>query len=646
MGVRRSDRVGGTATILVTDLVGSTAMFDRLGDEKAERLLREHLGDLRNLVRSFGGVEVKSTGDGIMAAFPAAWLATECAVAMQRSLHLRNEEASNHPLHVRIGLHSGDTTADRHDYYGIAVAVAARLCDQAPSDGILVSGVTRGLVGSRGGHTFTHAGTPALKGIDEPVDAWALEWGPGQLPPATPPGLEPKRGQIVAAASATALLALGGVFVMARSDEPPPPAPPPEAGGAVVRVSVRNTGDETTGKSYAAEIAGNASHVVFESVATDLVGRDGNGSAPDVFHVALDDGTVRPRTLQLVSRSGSEQGDRGSTQPSVSHDGGVVGFLSSATNLAAKADRNEVQDVFMRLMTEGTTSRVSISTKGVVANAGSFEVDVSGDGNYIAFTTAATNLSFKEDTNRANDIFVRDVALGKTNRVNIATTLTEANLHSSDPGISAEGDYVAFASPADTLSRDDTNNSSDVFRYNRALHKTVRASLAYAAERTNATGSSSQPSISDDGTRIAFVSEAENLAEGDTTSDPDVFVYDFREKRTVVVTPDVTPGDPQENETANPVISGDGRWVAFDSTAPNLVEGDTNGVRDVFLYDLETTEIVRLSVDEDGDEVFEPSADPSISVDGRFVTFTSAASLVAVDTNEVLDVYVRGPLHD
>ncbi|MDQ4124939.1 MAG: adenylate/guanylate cyclase domain-containing protein, partial [Actinomycetota bacterium] len=177
--MRRLDRVGGTATILVTDLVGSTAMFDRLGDDRAERLLRGHLGELRELVKSFGGVEVKSTGDGIMAAFPAAWLATECAVAMQRALHLRNESAgeSDEPLHVRIGLHSGDTTADRHDYYGIAVAVAARLCDKAPPDGILVSGVTRGLVGSRGGHAFTDAGVPALKGIDEPVQAWSLEWG-------------------------------------------------------------------------------------------------------------------------------------------------------------------------------------------------------------------------------------------------------------------------------------------------------------------------------------------------------------------------------------------------------------------------------------------------------------------------------------
>ncbi len=240
MVVRRSLRVGGTATILVTDLVGSTAMFDRLGDQRAERLLRTHLSELRDLVRAFGGAEVKSTGDGIMAAFPAAWLATECAVAMQRSLHLRNEDDSVEPLHIRIGLHSGDTTADRHDYYGIAVAVAARLCDKAPADGILVSDVTRGLVGSRGGHGFGDAGVSPLKGVDEPLRAWTLEWGPGQLPPAPPPGLEPRRGALIGAGASALVVALGGIFFLARgdADEPSPP-PPLEAPGTLVRVSVR-----------------------------------------------------------------------------------------------------------------------------------------------------------------------------------------------------------------------------------------------------------------------------------------------------------------------------------------------------------------------------------------------------------------------
>lgn len=643
MGVRRLDRVGGTATILVTDLVGSTAMFDRLGDDRAERLLREHLGGLRDLVRAFGGVEVKSTGDGIMAAFPAAWLASECAVAMQRSLHLRNQ-GDVEPLHVRIGLHSGDTTADRHDYYGIAVAVAARLCDKAPPDGILVSGVTRGLVGSRGGHTFTDAGVPALKGIDEPVQAWSLEWGPGQLPPATPPGLERRRGPLVAAgAGALLVLGLGAGVLMAGGNEPRR-EPPPVAEGDLMRVSVTRAGGETTGASSAAEISGDGDVVVYESTGDDLVGRDTNAADPDVFHVLVDTG-VRPGSLLMVSRNGAVQGNAPSTEPSVSDDGNVVGFLSEATNLSPKPDRNGAQDVFMHVVDEGVASRVSISTEDVAANDASFEVDVSGDGNFIAFTTAATNLAVKGDRNRRNDIFVRDVEAAKTNRANIQSgTLKEANEHSSDPSISEDGHYVAFASPADTLSNGDTNNGSDVFRYNRLLHKTVRGSLGLG-DVNNAAGDSFQPSISDDGKRIAFVSNAENLHPDDTTPDPDVFVYDFVERETYLVTPAVTPGAPVKGETANPVLSGDGLYVAFDSAASNLVPGDTNGARDVFFYDIAGEELVRISVTEDGGEVSGESFDPSITTDGTFVTFTSVAGLVPADTNGVEDVYLRGPLY-
>lgn len=402
------------------------------------------------------------------------------------------------------------------------------------------------------------------------------------------------------------------------------------------RVSVRRNGGEIRGESRAGEISGAGSHVVFESTGNDLVPGDDNEET-DVFHVEVSDGVV-PETLRLVSRKGNALGNGPSTQPSVSADGDVVAFLSEATNLAVRADENDAQDVFMNA--GGKTSRVSISTTGVAANKRSFEVDVSDDGNFIAFTTAATNLAVLGDLNKRNDIFVRDVEKEKTNRANIRSgTLEEADRNSSDPSISGAGEYVAFASPADTLSRGDTNNESDVFRYNRNLHKTVRASLPTGSVAANAAGASSQPSISADGTRIAFVSTAENLVEADASDDPDVFVYDFLAKETILV----TPGGAGGGATANPVISGDGNFVAFDSTAP-LVPGDDNRVRDVFLYDLVDEVMVRVSVDENGDQIFEESYDPSISADGSFVSFTSDGSLVETDTNEVSDVYVRGPV--
>lgn len=649
MGVRRLDRVGGTATILVTDLVGSTAMFDRLGDEKGERLLRAHLGELRELVRAFGGVEVKSTGDGIMAAFPAAWLATECAVAMQRSLHLRNEGGSEEPLHVRIGLHSGDTTADRHDYYGIAVAVAARLCDKAPPDGILVSGVTRGLVGSRGGHSFTDAGVPSLKGIDEPVQAWALEWGPGQLPPATPPGLERRRGPLVAAgAGALLIVGLGAGMLMAGGDEPRRAARL-DAPGEIVRVSVKGgypnasqNGGETTSESFAPAIAGDGGSVVFVSNADDLVPQGADGGRSDVFHVEIGPGpSVGDATLQMVSDGAALRGDN--REPAVSDAGDVVGFVWKA---AAEAKVAAVaQRVYVRDMDQGRTTLESVNKAERPANGNSFAVALSGDGNLVAFTSAADNLSLIPDRNRAEDIFVRDLVAGKTNRVNIRSgTHREADDDSADPALSEDGRYVAFESTAASLVASDTNNSSDVFRFDRDPEEfeTVLASVTTDGRLTQA--DNYDPSISDDGSRIVFVSEAPDLAEGDDEG-ADVFVHDFASGETRLVSEAIRGEVTGAGRSAHPAISGDGRFVVFDSAADDLVPGDDNDARDVFLYDFDTDHTTRLSLTSDDEEATKDSYAPSISDDGRYVVFTAVGGLVADDVNRRTDVYLRGPLY-
>ncbi|HEX2058929.1 MAG TPA: adenylate/guanylate cyclase domain-containing protein, partial [Actinomycetota bacterium] len=649
MGVRRLDRVGGTATILVTDLVGSTAMFDRLGDEKAERLLRAHLGELRDLVRSFGGVEVKSTGDGIMAAFPAAWLATECAVAMQRSSHLRNEGGGDEPLHIRIGLHSGDTTADRHDYYGIAVAVAARLCDQAPPDGILVSGVTRGLVGSRGGHSFTDAGIPALKGIDEPVQAWALEWGPGQLPPATPPGLERRRGPLIAAAAGVLLVAGVGAGMLFAGEEEPRRGVRLQAPGKIVRISVKGgydnpaiNGDETTDPSFAPAISGDGSTVVFVSEAADLVPDDANGETADVFHVAVDGTAVDHETLAIVSRDGEVQASGPSREPAVSTDGSVVGFVSTARNLEPSPDGRS--HVFVHDVTDGTTTMASINRRDEPANAPSADIDVSADGSHVAFASRADNLSRFRDTNDVADIFVRDLAEGRTNRVNIRSgNRKQANARSHSPSLSADGRWVAFSSAANSLTPRDTNNSQDVFRFDRDPDefKTVRASVTSEGELTDA--DSYDPSISDDGTRVAFVSEAPDLADADGDEDPDVFVHDFESGETLLVSAPVD-GEASRGDSLRPVISGNGRFVAFDSSSDDLVPNDRNGVRDIFVFEIETGEMIRVSLTDEDEEAALDSFAPSISDDGSFVVFTSGDGLVGDDINRRSDVYLRGPL--
>ena len=654
MGVRRLDRVGGTATILVTDLVGSTAMFDRLGDEKGERLLRAHLGELRALVRAFGGAEVKSTGDGIMAAFPAAWLATECAVAMQRSLHLRNEAgAGDEPLHVRIGLHSGDTTADRHDYYGIAVAVAARLCDKASPDQILVSTVTRGLVGSRGGHSFADAGVPALKGIDEPVQAWSLEWGPGQLPPATPPGLERRKGPLVAAGAGMLLVVgLGAGMLLAGDDEPPRREPGLSAPGEIVRVSVKGSypnasenGQETTSHSFAGAIAGDGGSVVFASQADDLVPEGADGGRADVFHVSIGPGpSVGDATLGMVSDDVPlPRGDN--LEPAISDSGDVVGYVWAAVGAAEQRRGAVTQKVYVRDVEDGSTTLASVNKAGRPAEGNSFAVALSGDGNHVAFTSAAANLSLIPDRNRAEDIFVRDLVEEKTNRVNIRSgTHREADDDSADPALSEDGRYVAFESIAASLVASDTNNSSDVFRFDRDPEefKTVVASVTSDGMLTEA--DNYDPAISDDGTRIAFVSKAPDLAEGDDEG-ADIFVHDFESGETRLVSEAIRGDVAGAGRSANPAISGNGLYVVFDSSSGNLVPGDTNGQRDVFLYEFETDRMTRLSLTHDDEEATKDSYAPTISDDGRYVVFTSRGGLVSDDVNRRNDVYLRGPLY-
>ena len=163
---------GGIVTLLFTDLVDSTGLIERLGDDTAEPLSRRHFAILRAAVADCGGREVKSTGDGVMATFPSALAALKAAARMQRSVAAEPGER----LGLRVGVHAGEPIADGDDYFGQAVVVAKRLCDAAGAGEVWVSGLVRGLVGGRGGLTFRELGAQRLKGIVEPVPAYALTW--------------------------------------------------------------------------------------------------------------------------------------------------------------------------------------------------------------------------------------------------------------------------------------------------------------------------------------------------------------------------------------------------------------------------------------------------------------------------------------
>jgi len=204
---------------------------------------------------------------------------------------------------------------------------------------------------------------------------------------------------------------------------------------------------------------------------------------------------------------------------------------------------------------------------------------ISSDGRFVAFNSLAANLS-AGDTNGVSDVFVRDRTLHKTSRVSVSTSGVQGNGDSTNPSISADGRFVAFQSLATNLGAGDTNGSSDVFVRDRTAHTTARISVTPGGSLGN--GDSYEPSISANGTRVAFASNATDLVAGDINGEPDVFVRNRSAHSTSRVSV-TSSGGQSDGLSAFPSISPEGARVAFSSGATNLVAGDTNASDDVFL---------------------------------------------------------------
>jgi Tol biopolymer transport system component len=262
----------------------------------------------------------------------------------------------------------------------------------------------------------------------------------------------------------------------------------------------------------------------------------------------------------------------------------------------------------------------------------------------VAFESAASNLT-SGDTNNARDVFVHDRQTGQTTRISVTSDGTQGNNESIVPAISGDGRSVAFFSWASNLVSGDTNNAMDVFAHDRQTGQTTRVSIA--SDGAQANDDSYLPSLSADGRYVAFYSEASNLVSGDTNNTWDTFIHDQQTGETtrVSLASDGTQGN---KSSFDPSVSADGRYVAFTSIASNLVDGDSNGEWDIFVHDRQTAQTTRVSLASDGSEMQIPSplpsieARPKISADGCCVAFASnATNLVAEDTNEVWDVFVR-----
>jgi Tol biopolymer transport system component len=281
---------------------------------------------------------------------------------------------------------------------------------------------------------------------------------------------------------------------------------------------------------------------------------------------------------------------------------------------------------------------VSAASDGSQANSGSGLPAISADGRYVAFHSSASNL-VSGDTNSRTDIFVHDYQTGQTMRVSVSSGGLQANGNSEDPSISADGRYVAFGSSASNLVEGDTNGYGDVFVHDRHTGQTTRASVATSGSQ--ASTRSYAASISADGRYVAFESDANNLVVGDTNNCTDIFVRDRQTGETTRVS--VATGGAQGNAaSANSFVSADGRYVIFHSHADNLVTGDINEYADIFVRDRQTGQTTRVSLASAGTQANGSSYDGSISADGRCVTFRSYASnLVSGDTNDRADIFVH-----
>jgi len=354
---------------------------------------------------------------------------------------------------------------------------------------------------------------------------------------------------------------------------------------------------------------------------------------------AVDAWAVGETSRVSVSSKNAESNGT-SWHPAISADNRYIVFQSDADNLVPN-DTNKTIDIFVHDRQTKRTRRVSVASDGSQSKPSwTNQATISGNGRFVAFTSDASNL-VADDKNSAPDVFVHDLRTKQTTRASVSSDGIEAigGDWKGHPSLSADGRYVAFLSLASNLVEGDTNNNEDVFVHDRKTKKTIRASVASDGSQGN--GLCFKLTLSANGRFIAFQSESTNLVKGDTNKQADVFVHDLVTKETTRVSV-ASDGSQANNGAWQPAISADGRYVAFWSSASNLVKGDDNFSDDVFVHDRKTGKTTLVSVATDGTKGNGTSNRPTISHDGRYVGFTSSASNLATnDDNGVDDVFVH-----
>ena len=350
------------------------------------------------------------------------------------------------------------------------------------------------------------------------------------------------------------------------------------AAGTTEIVSLRPDGSETASYSRLASLSGDGRLVTFQGRNPAGVTIPGLTDRLDgtTVHLVPDTGTVGPGDAAMPR-----------LESTLSGDGRFLAFRSRSQlqNVWPESlrpiddDQNIAHDVFvLDLETEPTPpiERVSRLSTGDELDADSRSPALSHAGRFVAFMTYSDLLV--NDANNRPDIVVKDRQSGALEVISVNPGDSTGNGGSFNPALSADANIVVFRSEASDLVPNDSNGRWDIFVRDRSTGTTTRVSVA--SDGSQANHHSMEASVSADGRFVVFRSLASNLVADDTNNRADIFVHDRDSGQTTIVSR--PPGGQADGHSANPVISGDGQWIAFESDATNLVEGDTNQVRDIF----------------------------------------------------------------
>ena len=361
-------------------------------------------------------------------------------------------------------------------------------------------------------------------------------------------------------------------------------------------------------------------------------------------------------TYDLVTRSSNDakfstfyDGSDAAVGGNPGEEGRYIAYVSSAV---FSGGSGKYRQIFWRDRNTGTTKLISAAVTGEEGNGDCYAPAISGDGKSVAFESNATNL-ITDDKNGVKDIFIWHSVTNKIERVSVGNDDKEANAASYEPSVSGDGNLIAFTSTAGNISSTEKGTSNNnVFLRDMALHTTIMISVDPSSKKG---GGGSNASIAYDGKRMAFYSQTSTLVSNDKNGLWDIFLWQEKNSqlKRISLTADGkerNQGEESVNRIVAPSISGNGRYITFTTTASNMVPGDDKNFQDVFIYDTQTNTTIVASTTADGkfgnaDSPIGQGEKIAISYDGNFVAYSTKATNLGVPASNIVLYDVTAKKH-